>query len=170
MTVAMQQQWWWSSGGMPGHTAEIISIPDHAATPMGTAPSTARIITPSLSSAASEEEEGGEEMDARSRDMRSPSPELDFSDFENAEDPFSNRPPVTSTFSHSRRAQSPPLEKDEREFTMTASFLQQRRRSQEAERARAAAALPATASDARPPTHDTDGRAPEAETEESAAV
>jgi hypothetical protein len=98
-----------------------------------------RIVTPSLSSATSEEED----MDARSRDGMSPSPELDLSDYDsNASDPFSNHshPPTTANISHNRRAQSPPLEKDEREFTQTASFLQQRRMSQEAERERSASA------------------------------
>lgn len=69
----------------------------------------------------------------------SPSPELDLSDYDsNASDPFSNQshPPTTANIANNRRAQSPPLEKDEREFTQTASFLQQRRRSQEAERVR----------------------------------
>lgn len=73
----------------------------------------------------------------------SPSPELDLSDYDsNASDPFSNHthPPTSANISHNRRAQSPPLEKDEREFTQTASFLQQRRMSQEAERARSASA------------------------------
>ncbi|RAR07952.1 hypothetical protein DDE82_002614 [Stemphylium lycopersici] len=106
----------------------------------GSAPVAPRIVTPSLSSAASEEEE---DMDARSRGRMSPSPELDLSDYDsNASDPFSNQshPPTTANISHNRRAQSPPLEKDEREFTQTASFLQQRRMSQEAERERSASA------------------------------
>jgi hypothetical protein len=103
------------------------------------APVAPRIITPSLSSAGSEEED----MEARSRDRMSPSPELDLSDYDsNASDPFSNQthPPTTANISHNRRAQSPPLEKDEREFTQTASSLQQRRMSQEAERERSASA------------------------------
>lgn len=102
-------------------------------------PAAARIITPSLSSAASEEED----LDARSRARMSPSPELDLSDYdENSVDPFSNQghPPTTANITNNRRAQSPPLEKDEREFTQTASFLQQRRRSQEAEHRRSASA------------------------------
>ncbi|KAH7077716.1 hypothetical protein BKA63DRAFT_270710 [Paraphoma chrysanthemicola] len=105
----------------------------------GSVPSAARIITPSLSSAASEEED----VDARSRARMSPSPELDLSDYdESSVDPFSSQahPPTTANIAHNRRAQSPPLEKDEREFTQTASFLQQRRRSQEAERQRSASA------------------------------
>lgn len=105
----------------------------------GNVPAAARIISPSLSSAASE----GEDMDARSRARLSPSPELDLSDYdENGTDPFTSQthPPTTANIAHNRRAQSPPLEKDEREFTQTASFLQQRRRSQELERARSASA------------------------------
>ncbi|KAF1947807.1 hypothetical protein EJ02DRAFT_5510 [Clathrospora elynae] len=114
----------------------------------GNAPAVARIITPSLSSAASEEED----MEARSRDRMSPSPELDLSDYDSsAGDPFSNQshPPTTANISHNRRAQSPPLEKDEREFTQTASSLQQRRQSQAAERERSAStsAEPAQCSD-----------------------
>jgi hypothetical protein len=108
-------------------------------TDAGTAPTAARIITPSLSSAASEEED----LDARSRGRMSPSPELDLSDYdENSVDPFSSHthPPTTANIANNRRAQSPPLEKDEREFTQTASSLQQRRRSQEAERERSASA------------------------------
>lgn len=99
----------------------------------------ARIISPSLSSAASEEEDA----DAQSRARMSPSPELDLSDYDsNASDPFSNQshPPTTANIANNRRAQSPPLEKDEREFTQTASSLQQRRRSQEAERSARASA------------------------------
>lgn len=107
------------------------------------APSAARIISPSLSSAASEEEDA----DARSRARMSPSPELDLSDYDsNASDPFSNHshPSTTVNIAHNRRAQSPPLEKDEREFTQTASFLLQQRRSQEAERQRSASAAAET--------------------------
>ncbi|KAF2280249.1 uncharacterized protein EI97DRAFT_369658 [Westerdykella ornata] len=88
----------------------------------------ARIISPSLS----EEED----MEMRSRDHMSPSPELDLStpEYDDGLDPFSthSRPSTNSTTEHNRRAQSPPLEKEEREFTQTATNLQQRRRSQEA--------------------------------------
>ncbi|KAF2178813.1 hypothetical protein K469DRAFT_695138 [Zopfia rhizophila CBS 207.26] len=100
----------------------------------GNGPAAARIISPSLSSAASEEED----LEMRSRERMSPSPELDLSDFSDGSDPFSNQthPPTSANIAHNRRAQSPPLEKDEKEFTQTASFLQQRRRSQEAERER----------------------------------
>ncbi|USP73901.1 hypothetical protein yc1106_01175 [Curvularia clavata] len=128
-------------GTHPKRVYYFLSTRPHQPIPAdGSALVTPRIVTPSLSSATSEEEE---DMDARSRDRMSPSPELDLSDYDsNASDPFSNQahPPTTANISHNRRAQSPPLEKDEREFTQTASFLQQRRRSQEAERARSASA------------------------------
>jgi len=108
-------------------------------------PNTAnRIISPSLSSAADEEEE---ENDARARSQLSPSPEIDLSSPDLEDDStsvgpgasFSGReplirdgthPPTTTNMAHNRRAVSPPLERDEREFTQTASSLQQRRRSQ----------------------------------------
>lgn len=97
-----------------------------------------RLVTPSLSSGVSEEED----MDARARARMSPSPELDLSDYDEngSADLFSSQthPPTVANIAHNRRAQSPPLEKEEREFTMTASFLQQRRKSQEAERERSA--------------------------------
>ncbi|KAK3203571.1 hypothetical protein GRF29_112g1632014 [Pseudopithomyces chartarum] len=100
----------------------------------------ARIITPSLSSAASDDNDA----DSHGRDVRSPSPELDLSDYDDsASDPFTNptHPPPTHNIAHNRRAQSPPLERDEREFTQTASSLQERRKSQQAERERSASAV-----------------------------
>ncbi|KAF2033715.1 hypothetical protein EK21DRAFT_58192 [Setomelanomma holmii] len=126
-------------GTHPKRVYYFLSTCPHQPIPTDAAmvPSAARIISPSLSSAASEEED----LDARSRARMSPSPELDLSDYdENSVDPFSSQthPPTTANIAHNRRAQSPPLEKDEREFTQTASFLQQRRRSQEAERQRSA--------------------------------
>ncbi|KAF2747973.1 hypothetical protein M011DRAFT_401288 [Sporormia fimetaria CBS 119925] len=102
-------------------------IPDDASSSLAAA----RIISPSLS-------EEDEDLEVRSRD-RSPSPELDLSspEYEDDLDPFANpaHAPI-SNMSHSRRAQSPPLEHEEREFTQTATFLQQRRRSFEAESSR----------------------------------
>ncbi|KAH7139502.1 hypothetical protein B0J11DRAFT_45278 [Dendryphion nanum] len=133
----------------------------------GNNPATARIISPSLSSTASEEEDA----EARSRDRMSPSPELDLSspEFEDGADPFSNQshPPTSINIAHNRRAQSPPLERDEREFTQTASSLQQRRMSQEAERKRAASTTATPAVDVvmeDAVVHTTE------ETEESAAL
>ncbi|KAJ4985656.1 mucin [Stagonosporopsis vannaccii] len=97
-----------------------------------------RIVTPSLSSGASEEED----MDARARARMSPSPELDLSDYDESSsaDPFSSQvhPPTNANIEHNRRAQSPPLEKEEREFTLTATSLQKERRRLEAERERSA--------------------------------
>jgi hypothetical protein len=138
------------------------------ATDGGNAAAAARIITPSLSSAASEEED----LDARSRDRMSPSPELDLSDYdENSVDPFSNQshPPTTANIANNRRAQSPPLEKDEREFTQTASFLQQRRRSQELERERSASASASTQTTQSSDVAMEEVHASIEETEESAA-
>ncbi|KAF2871861.1 hypothetical protein BDV95DRAFT_606431 [Massariosphaeria phaeospora] len=131
---------------------------------IGSLSAAARIISPSLSSAASEEED----VDARSRSRMSPSPELDLSDFDHGTDPFSSQthPPTTANISHNRRAQSPPLERDEKEFTQTASFLQERRESQEAERWRSVSA-PADEKYDADVTMD-DVKEPE-ETEESAA-
>ncbi|KAF2196923.1 hypothetical protein GQ43DRAFT_230897 [Delitschia confertaspora ATCC 74209] len=90
-----------------------------------TGPSAARIISPSLSSAASEDQD----LEARSREQMSPSPELELS-FEDSADPFSHQthPPATTNVAHNRRAASPPLEREEREFTQMASSLQQRKR------------------------------------------
>ncbi|KAL1610022.1 hypothetical protein SLS60_001687 [Paraconiothyrium brasiliense] len=108
-------------------------IPEDA----GSIPTAARIISPSLSSAASDDND----VDSHARDVRSPSPELDLSDYDDAaSDPFTNatHQPTTHNIAHNRRAQSPPLEKDEREFTQTASSLQERRRSAQAERERSA--------------------------------
>lgn len=138
-------------------------------------PAAARIISPSLSSAASEEEE---ELDARTRSQLSPSPELDLSspEFEDDSTPFSNRnplmrggthPPTSTNIAHNRRAVSPPLERDEKEFTQTASFLQQRSRIQASE------ANATSGSDESQQTDTTmDGPIPEEveETEESAAL
>jgi len=114
------------------------AIPDPSELPT----SQHRIISPSISSAADDEAE----RDARSRAQMSPSPEIDLSSPELEDDhspetpgsPFSGRnslsrdthPPTSHNMSHNRRAQSPPLEHDEREFTQTASSLQQRSNSQ----------------------------------------
>lgn len=124
-----------------------------------------RIITPSLSSAASDDNDA----DMHGRDVRSPSPELDLSDYDDSvSDPFSNptHPPTTHNIAHNRRAQSPPLERDEREFTQTASSLQERRKSQQAERERSASAA---AENAQRPDVAMDDIFELEETEESAA-
>ncbi|KAJ4305506.1 hypothetical protein N0V90_001037 [Kalmusia sp. IMI 367209] len=137
-------------------------IPDDA----GNIAMAARIISPSLSSDTSE----GDDVDSRSRDVRSPSPELDLSDYDDSgSDPFTNstHPPTTHNIAHNRRAQSPPLEKDEREFTQTASSLQERRKSQQAERERSASAV---VENTQPPDVTMDDIPELEETEESAAL
>ncbi|KAK8195034.1 uncharacterized protein BKA78DRAFT_330462 [Phyllosticta capitalensis] len=100
----------------------------------------ARIISPSLSSAADESEE--DERDRRARVAMSPSPEVDLSSPELDDDSDTTtfsahgslmRDASTNNIAHNRRAASPPLERDEREFTATASSLQKRSRSQEQE-------------------------------------
>lgn len=131
-----------------------------------------RIISPSLSSAADDSEE--DERDRRTRCAMSPSPEVDLSspelDNESDTTTFSGRsslmrdaPPTN--MAHNRRAASPPLEKDEREFTATASSLQQRNRNQQSEKS--------NVSDV-PPSSNTDDEslrlANEPESEESAAL
>ncbi|KAF2086717.1 hypothetical protein K490DRAFT_43585 [Saccharata proteae CBS 121410] len=105
-----------------------------------------RIISPSLSSAADDDDDEDDFRDSRARAVMSPSPEVDLSspeldDEEHASDRFSGRsslglrdgphPPTSTNMAHNRRAVSPPLERDEREFTATASSLQQRSRSRD---------------------------------------
>ena len=101
----------------------------------------ARIISPSLTSAENEDDD----KQSRSRAAMSPSPEVDLSppDTEHYEPPtsphayfshahslsqFSTRDSSTSSLVQGQA--SPPLEGDEREFTQTATSLQQRRRSE----------------------------------------
>lgn len=108
-----------------------------------------RIISPSLSN-ASVDEDDSEAVESRKREAFSPSPEVDLSvpEFDtdtHMEENFHHPPtPAGSTLSgrsslardgssgsaaedvglsHHHRAQSPPLEGDEREFTQTASNL-----------------------------------------------
>lgn len=95
-----------------------------------------RIISPSLSSASAADEE--DERYARSRAQLSPSPEVDLSspelEDETQEHPeapgsrFSGRNSIAresraSSMSHPRRAASPQLEREERDFKQTASQL-----------------------------------------------
>lgn len=99
-----------------------------------------RIISPSLSSAADEEDAKYN----RRRDEMSPSPEVDLSSPElddnepiaEMSSSFTHRgslprdhPPTSSNLSHNRRADSPPLEREERDFKQTANALQELRRS-----------------------------------------
>ncbi|KAK4542191.1 hypothetical protein LTR36_007038 [Oleoguttula mirabilis] len=111
-------------------------------------PQPKRIISPSLSSASAADEE--DERYNRQRTALSPSPEVDLSspelDETNAEHPptpggpFSSRNSIardsrSSSLSHHRRAASPQLEHEERDFKQTASQLyeqaQLRRNSQQ---------------------------------------
>ena len=86
------------------------------------------IITPSISSASR-----SDEADAERRRELSPSPEVDLSSPEFDGDDMSP-PTPTGSFSgrkepiiRNHRASSPPLEKDEKEFTQTARGMQKRK-------------------------------------------
>ena len=111
-----------------------------------------RIISPSLSN-ASVDEDDSEDAELRRREAFSPSPEVDLSapeldsithtedDFRTpltpagsslsgrsslARDGSSGAPSENMDLAHNHRAQSPPLEGDEREFTQTASNMRMR--------------------------------------------
>jgi len=89
------------------------------------------IISPSLSSAASR----SDEADAERRRELSPSPEVDLSSPEFDDEDMATPPTPTGSFSgriepvRNSRAVSPPLEKDEKEFTQTARGMQKRKLS-----------------------------------------
>jgi hypothetical protein len=102
-----------------------------------------RIISPSLSSASAADEE--DERYNRARVALSPSPEVDLSspelDDETTDNPhpsngsFSSRnslsrehPPTTANLAHNRRAASPQLELEERDFKQTANLLHEQAR------------------------------------------
>ncbi|KAH0440234.1 mucin [Colletotrichum camelliae] len=95
------------------------------------------VISPSLSSVASGSEDG-DDMELRRREL-SPSPEVDLSspEFDDADDDFAmpSTPvgslPTSLRYARSHRSASPPLEKDEREFTQTADVLQKRKLARE---------------------------------------
>ncbi|KAL6409647.1 hypothetical protein AUP68_06029 [Ilyonectria robusta] len=102
-------------------------------------PSRQSVVTPSVSLT---DDSGSDDADARRREL-SPSPEVDLSphQFEDVDDDFSMpATPIGSFHSHQRhmpprrvsRHNSPPLEKDEREFTQTADVLQKRKLNEEA--------------------------------------
>lgn len=113
-------------------------------------PKPKRVISPSLSSASAADED---DRYTRGRTALSPSPEVDLSspeleDQNNKQNPptpggsFSARnslprehPPTATNLAHNRRAASPPLEREERDFKQTANALQiqlqQRRNSQD---------------------------------------
>ncbi|RDL42037.1 Uncharacterized protein BP5553_02016 [Venustampulla echinocandica] len=88
------------------------------------------IISPALSSIASR----SDEADAERRRELSPSPEVDLSSPEFEGDDAMTPPTPTGSFSgrlepviRNNRASSPPLEKDEKEFTQTARGMQKRK-------------------------------------------
>jgi hypothetical protein len=93
------------------------------------------IISPALSCAASRSDEN----DADRRRELSPSPEVDLSSPEFDDDDMASPPTPTGSFSgrikpvRNHRASSPPLEKDEKEFTQTAMGMQTRKLSGDAE-------------------------------------
>lgn len=86
----------------------------------------------------------------RERTQLSPSPEVDLSSPELDDDSTSDAPgstfsgrsslprdhPNPSNLSHNRRAESPPLEREERDFKQTANELQQQRRNSQQQDAR----------------------------------
>jgi len=93
------------------------------------------IISPSLSTASR-----SDEADAERRRELSPSPELDLSSTEFDYDDAMTPPTPAGSFSsrnapvvRSNRATSPPLEKDEKEFTQTARGMQKRKLSGDAQ-------------------------------------
>ncbi|RYC83312.1 hypothetical protein BFJ63_vAg13781 [Fusarium oxysporum f. sp. narcissi] len=101
--------------------------------PNSTVSAHAALETPSVSLT----DDSGSDDDARRREL-SPSPEVDLSDHgfeEGDDDVIMPLTPIGSLPSHHRyvpnrrnsRHNSPPLEKDEREFTQTADFLQKRK-------------------------------------------
>jgi hypothetical protein len=99
-----------------------------------------RIISPSLSSASAADEE--DERYNRARAALSPSPEVDLSSPELDDDnqepsngSFSGRnslsrehPPTSANLAHNRRAASPQLELEERDFKQTANLLHEQAR------------------------------------------
>lgn len=109
-------------------------IPDSAAavTPFIQAPV---LVTPSVSLT---DDSGSDDAEGRRREL-SPSPEVDLSptEFDDSEDIVMPGTPVGSIssqrnrISRDSRRDSPPLEKDEREFTQTADVLLKRKLSQE---------------------------------------
>ena len=106
-------------------------------------PKQSRIISPSLSSASAADEE--DERFSRARAALSPSPEVDLSSPELDEDDgtapsprgsFSGRssmtrehPPTSTNLAHNRRAVSPQLEREERDFKHTANLLHEQARA-----------------------------------------
>lgn len=100
-----------------------------------------KMPSPSISSGFEEEE-----VEERERDVMSPSPEVDLAspthedshvhaiaDLTFPMDDFKFEEDNELTQITSNRAPSPPLEQDEKEFTLTASMMQQRKQSEHAE-------------------------------------
>jgi len=94
------------------------------------------VISPSISSAASRSDEA--DTDAERRRELSPSPEVDLSSPEFDDSTMMSPPTPSGSFSgrvdhmpRNNRATSPPLEKDEKEFTQTARGMQKRKMSQD---------------------------------------
>jgi len=99
------------------------------------------ILTPPSSSNASSNASGSEAADEERRRELSPSPDVElFPDFDNMDDDipmpstpigsFTGRfPPTNPSVARHQRSTSPPLEKDEKEFTQTAEGLQKRKLS-----------------------------------------
>ncbi|PFH55843.1 hypothetical protein XA68_17520 [Ophiocordyceps unilateralis] len=94
------------------------------------------VVTPSVSLT---DDSGSDDVEARRRDL-SPSPEVDLSspEFDDADDdfvmpmtPIGSYKPRYLRLSRDMRHDSPPLEKDEREFTQTADVLQKRKLSEQ---------------------------------------
>lgn len=119
-------------------TVERQSIPEFSNPPMASR----TIFSPSISSGFEEEE-----VEERKRDVLSPSPEVDLSAPAHEDshihaiaeltfpmDDFTVEEEDTAMQGAStNRAPSPPLEQDEKEFTQTASVMQQRKQSEQAE-------------------------------------
>ncbi|PHH71355.1 hypothetical protein CDD83_5210 [Cordyceps sp. RAO-2017] len=94
------------------------------------------MVTPSVSLT---DDSGSDDVEARRREL-SPSPEVDLSspEFDDGDDdvampmtPIGSYKPRYLRLSRDMRHDSPPLEKDEREFTQTADVLQKRKLSDE---------------------------------------
>ncbi|KAF6790696.1 mucin [Colletotrichum musicola] len=97
------------------------------------------VISPSLSSVASgSDNDDDDDMELRQRQL-SPSPEVDLSspEFDDADDDVAmpttpvGSLPNSLRYDRCHRSASPPLEKDEREFTQTADVLQKRKLARE---------------------------------------
>lgn len=143
-----------------------------------------RVMSPAVSSDPDEED-----LESRKRKRDSVSPEVDLIlpdidlashhtmgniAFLDSDFTLEDRPAVDEhiNIAHNRRAASPPLEHDEREFTQTASDMQQRKQSEQAETQQQPITMPSP-SESMPGfelTIDQEGVHGEDESEESAAL